>query len=413
MNANFQYLSLAGDRDLSATLDATPDPLTLWVIPVGELAGVGRHVLDVATAGLPDLRLLVMCPEGPLAQALRDVGVGVVVAPFGPDAGLNQSVRQLRAVLRALRPAVVHTHLAYADLVAAVALAAYRDVKLVSTEHGIAQDDLVYHGTRSRSWAKARLHSLRLRRFDALIAVSESTRQTMQNKWRPRQPIHVIRNAVDVASLASVAERRSRTCNANGPRVLSLARLAPEKRIDALLRAVPLILKKYPGAKITVAGLGPQLAELQQLVTHLGVQDAVQFVGFVDSRTAMGTHDVVVQLSTWENLSYTLLDAHASGMEAVATAVGGNPEVLPPESLISDLSPQAVADAVLEAWEKVQGGQTTQDGQRTQDGQTAHDGQTAQAHGPDHGGVAAMTERISQVTRALLPSAISHLEVQA
>lgn len=336
--------------DHPTTPGPTLDPLTLWVVPVGELAGVGRHVLDVATTGLPALRLVVLCPDGPLAKALREAGVGVTVAPFGPEAGLRQSVRELRAAVRALRPAVVHTHLAYADVVAAVALATDRQVALISTEHGIAQDDLVYHGSRSRARARARLHSLRLRRFDALIAVSESTRTTMQGKWGPAQPVHVIRNAVDSSGLASVSDRRQATRHTAAPRILSLARLAPEKRIGALLKAVPMIVQRYPGASVTIAGTGPQLAELEDLAVSLGIRDRVNFAGFVDSRTALAEHDVVVQLSTWENLSYTLLDAHASGMEAVATNVGGNPEVLPPHSLITDLKPQAVADAVLSAW---------------------------------------------------------------
>ncbi|MDO5619719.1 glycosyltransferase family 4 protein [Kocuria sp.] len=369
---------------------------------MGELAGVGRHVLDVATAGLPGLRLLVLCPEGPLAHALRDVGVGVIVAPFGPEAGLHQSIRQLRSVVHTLRPAVVHTHLAYADLVAAVAFAADRRVKLISTEHGIAQDDLVYHGSASRSWARARLHSLRLRRFDALIAVSESTRETMEHKWRPSQPIHVIRNAVNVDGLTSVAQHRLATRNPAGPRILSLARLAPEKRIDALLHAVPFIVQQCPAATVTIAGTGPDLAVLQRLTTHLAIQDVVHFVGFVDSREALAENDVVVQLSTWENLSYTLLDAQVSGMEAVATNVGGNAEILPPDSLISDLSPQAVAAAVLGAWE------------RAQDGHSARGGHTKQDRRPfDDGGVAYMTEQISSVALALLPSSNTFQEAGA
>ena len=38
----------------------TPAPLTLWVVPVADLGGVARHVLDVARVGLPGLRLGVM-----------------------------------------------------------------------------------------------------------------------------------------------------------------------------------------------------------------------------------------------------------------------------------------------------------------------------------------------------------------
>ena len=43
-------------------------PTALWVVPVPEVAGVGRHVLDVVEVGVPGYRLIVLCPPGPLAD---------------------------------------------------------------------------------------------------------------------------------------------------------------------------------------------------------------------------------------------------------------------------------------------------------------------------------------------------------
>ena len=62
-------------------------PLTLWVVPVADLGGVARHVLDVARVGLPGLRLAVLYPEGPLAERLREQGAAVFTGAVGPDAG--------------------------------------------------------------------------------------------------------------------------------------------------------------------------------------------------------------------------------------------------------------------------------------------------------------------------------------
>ncbi|WP_233568771.1 glycosyltransferase [Kocuria soli] len=319
------------------------DPVTLWAVPVGELGGVGRHVLDVARTGLDGLRLVVLCPPGPLARELEAVGAAVVVSPdFGPAAGVRASVRALRRNARRVGAAVVHTHLAYADVVAACAFATDRSVQLISTEHGIAGEDLLYHGTRWRSRLSTHLHSARLRRFDALIAVSESTRRTMLDKWNVPLPVTVIPNAVNARPVRTRAEE-------GGPRILSLSRLAPEKRIDLLLRAMPLILERAPGARLTVAGTGPDLESLRELAADLGIVAAVRWPGFVDAWEAMGRHDVVVQLSAWENLSYTLLDARAAGLRVVATDVGGNSEILPPANLLTGPTPQRVADAVLTA----------------------------------------------------------------
>ncbi|MGB7961722.1 MAG: glycosyltransferase family 4 protein [Propionicimonas sp.] len=315
------------------------NPIALWVIPVPDLGGVARHALDVAETGIPGWKLVFLCPPGPLAEALRHRGAAVLVADLGPQAGLPASLRSLRRTVRTLRPAVVHTHLAYADIAGALATRGL-PVTLVSTEHGIADDDAVYHGSAARSKAMALAHRARIHAFDRLIAVSEATKAAMQTKWGPRQEIKVIRNGVDAGGPV--------TREPGGPlRVASLSRLSPEKRIDRLLDAFALVVAEQPDARLTVAGTGPLLADLKAQTVRLGIGEAVSFPGFVDASALLAANDVIVQLSVWENCSYTLLDACAAGLGVVATSVGGNPEILPPRCVVAAEDAQGVCAAVL------------------------------------------------------------------
>lgn len=327
------------------TETTTAPPTTLWVVPVADLGGVARHVLDVARAGLPGWRLVVLCPEGLLAARLREAGTAVVTGPFGPAAGFRASLRTLRRTIRTLRPAIVHSHLSYADVVSACALTGDRHTRLVTTEHGIAADDLIYHGSAAKSRIKAALHALRLRRADGIIAVSEATRTAMIAKWRPSKPITVIPNGVD--RLADGAGGVSRRVAADGPRVLSLSRLSPEKRLPDLLNAFAKLHADIPDATLTVAGEGPLRAELESLARELGIGQAVTFPGFLDAGEAMAEADVLVQLSVWENCSYTLLDAVNAGLGVVATPVGGNPEILPEWCLVEARDPSEVVATLL------------------------------------------------------------------
>src|SRR5688500_19149901 len=100
----------------------TAPPTALWAIPVSDLAGVARHALDVARAGIPGWRLIFLTPPGDLPRELREAGAAVLEAPFGPHHGARASAGALRHAVDKARPEVVHTHLAYADLVAAGAL---------------------------------------------------------------------------------------------------------------------------------------------------------------------------------------------------------------------------------------------------------------------------------------------------
>jgi glycogen(starch) synthase len=313
----------------------TAPPTALWVVPVSDLAGVARHVLDVARAGIPGWRLAVLAPPGPLTDRLRGLGAEVHEGPIGPGHGLRASVATLRRVVRTLRPAVVHSHLAYADIV--VALAAGRGPRLVTTEHGIARDDVVYHHSSARTRAMAAVHTARLRRFDAAIAVSRATADAMVEKWHPRVQPTVVPNGVDVVPNHAPQP---------GLRILSLARLAPEKRLPALVDAFAVLHRDHPEARLTLAGTGPEEPALRAQVDRLGLGDAVAMPGFVDPEPAMAEHDVLAMLSVWENCSYALLDAAARGMGVVASDVGGNPEILPPSSLVAAGDTAAVAAAL-------------------------------------------------------------------
>ncbi len=316
----------------------------LWVSPVSDLGGVARHLLDVAGVGIPGWRIVFLAPPGPLAAALSERGAAVVAADLGPHTDLRTSLGTLRHTVGRLRPAVVHTHLAYADIAAAVAVHG-RGVRLVSTEHGIAGGDLVYHGSGAASRAMALAHRARLRRFDALIAVSDATAAAMAAKWGARD-VRVVRNGVDPAEHAGAKP---------GLRILSLSRLAPEKRIDRLLAAFAVLAARRPDARLTLAGTGPDAEFLLADVRRLGLDARVHLPGHLDAPGALADADVVAQLSVWENASYTLLDAAARGLGVVASPVGGNAEILPASCLVDPEDVDAVADAL-----EVQGLKTDQ-----------------------------------------------------
>lgn len=311
------------------------------MIPVADLGGVARHVLDVVEEGIPGFEVVVLCPEGPLVDRLRAVGARIAVGRIGPDVGLSRSIRTLRSAASRLAPAVVHSHLAYADVVVAATPLPAGTVR-VTTEHGIAGEDSVYHGSSWKSQLMARVHGARLRRFDGVIAVSEATKRAMLAKWGPKQEVHVVYNGVD--RLPGYAARAS-----DSLRVLALARLSPEKRIPQLIDAFARVHAQRADARLTIAGVGALDAELRRRVSDLGLADAVDFPGFVDPDAAMAGADVLAQLSVWENCSYSLLDAANRGMRVVASRVGGNPEIVTEAGLVDADDVAQVARVLLDA----------------------------------------------------------------
>lgn len=319
-------------------------PLVLWYTPVSDMGGVARHVLDAARTGIPGFRLVVLCPEGPLAEALRTQGTAVVTGPVGPESGAPRAIREVRRVLARLRPAILHTHLAFADIAGTTAATGMRAgdgsrLRVVSTEHGIGGDASLYQSGAVQTAVKANVHRARLHRTDRVIAVSRSTKEQIERQWGTGAPITIVHNGID--PLPAAPPRA-------GLRILSLSRLSFEKRIGELIVAFALVHSRHPEARLTIAGTGPDEADLRARARAFGVEDVTDLPGFVDAGEALRTHDVVVQLSAWENLSYTLLDAVAAGTGVVATDVGGNAEIVPPRCLVEAQDHEAVAAAIID-----------------------------------------------------------------
>lgn len=339
-------------------------PVALHCVPVPGFGGVARHVSDIAKVGLPGYRLVVLCPPGALSAQLKELGAEVLEANFGTDAGFTASLRTLTSIIENLQPAIVHSHLAYADVVAAAAVNRLKARRLLhrsthlpqlfTTEHGIAGDDAVYHGSSWRSHLMQTVHRVRLWGTNGVLAVSKSTADQMRRQWGARK-VDVLTNGVDLLGIAQAVASQRVASDPNQLRVLSLSRLAPEKGLDVLIDAFSLLQQQVPGASLEIAGEGELLPQLQQQVKKLGLEESVSFPGFVDPLAAMGRSDVLVQLSVWENCSYTLLDAKAAGLKVIATAVGGNPEILSGVEMVPslrqmkrDLAAALVAQKILE-----------------------------------------------------------------
>jgi glycosyltransferase involved in cell wall biosynthesis len=172
------------------------------------------------------------------------------------------------------------------------------------------------------------LYGASTRLADALIVPSEHVAQLARGLGVPSNRIHVILNAVPDSGLAAVARadlRRELGLPLDRPLLVSIGRLTPVKGFDVALRA----LVGVPDATLVIVGEGEQRAALNELAAPYG--DRVCFVGRQPQEMALRylrAADVFVLSSHTEGLSHVLLEAIAVGTPAVATRVGGNPEIL-------------------------------------------------------------------------------------
>ncbi len=116
------------------------------------------------------------------------------------------------------------------------------------------------------------------------------------------------------------------------------------KNLSGVLRVVARLRVLHPDLSLRVAGYGPAEAALRQLAQELGLlaNGTVEFLGKISSAQVaaeMRRAAALVLFSNYENLPCVLIEALASGLPAVATAVNGVPELLLPDGAAGLLVP--------------------------------------------------------------------------
>jgi len=174
--------------------------------------------------------------------------------------------------------------------------------------------------------------------------------------------VAVILNGVDDAFLARTSIDDAATCGAgNGrKRLVTVARLYPEKGVDVLLDAAALVLARCGDLDVHIVGGGPLRALLERQARALGIASSVTFHGMLSDVSApLLTADVFVLTSRSEGLGVAAIEAMAASKPVVASAVGGLPEVVVdgetgllvcPRSVVhgeAELDPAAFAEAIL------------------------------------------------------------------
>jgi len=129
------------------------------------------------------------------------------------------------------------------------------------------------------------------------------------------------------------------------------ANLKPVKRLDIFLKALALLKERCSvNFHAVILGDGPEKASLRELSFNLGISELVHFAGSVNNVYAYLKHlDIGVLCSEREGLSNALMEYMACGLPIVATAVGGNVELIDEKNgmLVPSNDVEAITSALL------------------------------------------------------------------
>jgi glycosyltransferase involved in cell wall biosynthesis len=310
---------------------------------------VGGPALHVAylTAGLADRGYDTTLVAGTLARGEKSMAHvaqqrGVRIEPLEELHREIAPLRDVRAILRLARlirrerPSILHTHTAKAGAVgriAALLAGSARPPILIHTFHGHVLrgyfNPLTTLGFRSLEWWLARFTTV-------LIAVSPEVRDDLVGlRVAPAEKFAVVRLGIELGERVAVDNgARDETRRALGVApdaflVGWVGRMTAVKRTHDVLRALRVLVDGGADAFLVLVGDGPDREPLERHAHELGVARRCLFVGYQnDVARFYDAMDVLLLPSVNEGTPVSVIEALAAGRPAVATRVGGVPDVI-------------------------------------------------------------------------------------
>ncbi|MFG1707712.1 glycosyltransferase [Nonomuraea sp. M3C6] len=299
----------------------------------------------------------VVC-QSDVGRASADVVDGVVVhrlrsAPIPVHPTMRFTVpARLDRLVADIKPDVLHTQGHFVVGRAAMSAARRAGVPIVATNHFMP--DNLFQFCHIPDRLRARAGRLAWRDFSRIFKRADhvTTPTQLAAKLLADQgfalDVEAVSCGIDLARFHPHAEPKAWARKLfdlpDRPTALFVGRLDEEKRLDELVRALPLVLNETD-AQVAIVGKGNQRAELERLARRIGVGDRVFFLGFVPDESmpqAYAAADVFAMPGIAELQSIATLEAMATGLPVVAAdamalphLVAGNGYLFQPGDVVS------------------------------------------------------------------------------
>jgi glycosyltransferase involved in cell wall biosynthesis len=264
--------------------------------------------------------------DGPLRKRIEDLRISVRSVGFRSKYDFH-ALWKLFKIIKTIKPDILHTQLFASDIIGRI-MGKYLKVPVIITSirnsyyGGFWRDKMI-------QWTE--------RFTDRTTIVSrEAAKQFSERKVIPQEKLRVIYNGIDVDKYHHQANREDKKHKrlsiglpVNGFLLLCVGSLTRQKGYPDLFQAFQMLLPSDCNLYLVVVGSGPMEGYIKQIVADRKLLDRVFLLGQCDKvPEIMAAADIFVLASLWEGLPGVVMEAMASQLPLVATAVGGTPELV-------------------------------------------------------------------------------------
>ncbi|MBB5374220.1 glycosyltransferase [Acidocella aromatica] len=290
-------------------------------------------------------------PPGAESLALSDLVKGWPI-PFIARQMLTLDPAPYLRLLKGRSPALIHAHFGV-EGVYALPVAKRLGVPLVTTFHGFDATLSTAALLASPAYAHYALGRQRLARYGQMfLCASDFIRERLLGMGFPAERTRVHYIGVDCGAIIPRAPEEEAL------EILHVARLVEVKGTEYLIRAFALAAPQHPNARLVIIGDGPLRAKLEKLAQVCGLAGRVAFLGAMPHaqvlarmrRAAMLVlSSVRTSSGRVEGLGMVTLEAAATGVPVIGSALGGIPEVVADGQtgfLVPERAPEALGSKI-------------------------------------------------------------------
>lgn len=261
-----------------------------------------------------------------IEEGLEKKGIDIVYLNKEVGPSINAIIKATK-IGKEFKPDIIHTHLS--SFFYMIPYAIMNNVKILHTVHSRP----IYEAAGIR---RKILNYFYKKKISTPVAISDLISKEISEEYKlDSDSIEVVYNPVSVKKFSNQSIKKSN--DDKTITFINVARFVKSKNHIELIKAFKEVNTRNKNIRLLLLGDGPLRNEIENKIKELNLEESIELKGNVSNvEYYLAKSDVFVLPSTYEGLPLTILEAMAAGLPIIATSVGGVPDIVNSNGILTE-----------------------------------------------------------------------------